>query len=71
MTPKGNHTPRNNPPNLVSNVPAEPDSDPSLSYYSLSDSSDSSDGEYYKKIRHEKKNRSKVRFVDPIKSEQI
>ena len=35
---KGNPTPSNNPPIPVPNVPADPDSDPSLLDYSLSDS---------------------------------
>ena len=41
VTPNGNPTPRNNPPNQVPNVPDDPGSDPILSYSSLSDSSDS------------------------------
>ena len=45
MTPKGNPTPCKNPPYPVSNVPADLDSDPSLSYSSLSHSSDSFDDE--------------------------
>ena len=46
LTPKGNPTPRNNSPNMVLNLPSDPDSDPILSDHSLSDSSDSSDDEY-------------------------
>ena len=57
MTPKGNPTIRNNPPNPAPNVPADPDSDPSLSDSSLSDSSYSSDGEYSKQRRCTKKNK--------------
>ena len=37
-TPTGNSTPRNNPPKLVPYIPIETDSDPSLLYYSPSDS---------------------------------
>ena len=48
MTPKGTHTPQNKPPNKVPYVPADPDSEPSLSYSSSSESSDSSDNKYYK-----------------------
>ena len=47
-------TPHNNPPNMLTNIPADPDSDPGLSDSSLSDSSDSFDDEYYKRIRCEK-----------------
>ena len=50
VTPKVNPTPCNNPPNPVPNVPADPDSDPSSSYYYFLDSSDSSDDEYSKQI---------------------
>ena len=46
MTPKGNPTLRNNSSNPAPNVPTDPDSDPSLSDSSLSDSYDSPDGEY-------------------------
>ena len=48
MTPKVNRTPRNNPSILVRNVPSDPDSDPSLSYSFVLDSSNPSDDEYYK-----------------------
>ena len=48
VTPKGNLKPRKNPNNLVTNVPIEPDLDPILLDYSSSDSSESSDDEYYK-----------------------
>ena len=41
VTPKGNHTPRNNQYNTVPNIPADLDSDPSFSDSSLSDSSNS------------------------------
>ena len=43
VTPKGNLTPRKNPPNMVTNVGYYPYLDPSLS-----DSSDLSDDKYYK-----------------------
>ena len=49
VTPKVIPNTRNNPPNLVLYVPAEPDSEPSFSYSSLSESSDSSEDEYYKR----------------------
>ena len=45
VTPRGNPKPRKKQPNPVLKVPYEPDSDPSLSDYSLSESSDSSDYE--------------------------
>ena len=48
LTPKGNPKPCDNPLNMETNVSADLDSDPSLSYSSLSDSSDSSDKEHYK-----------------------
>ena len=48
VTPKGIPTPHDNPPNPVPYVPADPDSDPGLSYSSMSNSYDSSDDEYYK-----------------------
>ena len=71
MTPKGNPTLRNNSSNPAPNVPTDPDSDPSLSDYSLSDSYDSPDGEYSKQRRCTKKNenncQSKNIFNDPIK----
>ena len=71
MTPKGNPTPRNNPPNPALNVPADPDADPSLSDSPLSYPSDSSDGEYSKQNQCMKKNKkncqSKNSSNDPIK----
>ena len=45
VTPKVNTTPRKTPTNPVPNIPAEPDSDPILSYSSTSESSNSSDNE--------------------------
>ena len=48
ITPKGNPIPRNNPTNLVPAVPDDPDSDPSSSYFSSSEYSDSLYGECYK-----------------------
>ena len=58
-------------PILVPNVPAEPDSDPSLSYSSSSGSSDSSDDNYYKQIQYTNNNNnkflSKKNFNEPIK----
>ena len=50
MTPKFNPTPRNNPHNLVPNVPADPDSTPSFLDSSLSESSHSSDDGYIKQV---------------------
>ena len=71
VTPKGNPTPRNNPPKPAPNVPDDPDSDPSLSDCSLSESSNSLDGEYSKQRRFMKKNekncQSKNSVNDPIK----
>ena len=68
VTPILNTKPHYKPPNPVPNVPDEPDSDPSLSYYSSSESSDSSDDEYYKQRQRSKKDnnklRSKTRFDD-------
>ena len=62
----------NNPPNMVPNVPVDPYSDPSLSYYSLPYSSDSPDDKYYKQRRRTKKDknkyRSKTHFDHPIKN---
>ena len=46
-----------NPPNPVSNVPADPDSYPSLSDSYSSDSSDSSDDKYYKRWQLKKNNK--------------
>ena len=37
ITPKGNTNPFGNPPNPVTNVPTDPDSDPSSSYSSSSE----------------------------------
>ena len=72
MTTKGNPNPRNNPTNTVQYVPANPDSDPSFSDYSLSESYDSSDEEYYKGRQRAKKDKNtlwrKTRFYDPIKN---
>ena len=48
VTPKGNPKPHDNPSNPVPNVLADPDSDPSLSDFSSSNSSDSPDNKYYK-----------------------
>ena len=71
MTAKVNPNPCKNPPNTVPYIPADPDSDPSFSDYSLSESSESSDNEYYKWIRGAKKDKnklwSKTRSDDPIK----
>ena len=72
MTPKGNHKPRDNPPNPWPNLPADPDSDPNLSDSSLSESYDSSDDKYYKQGLCAKKDkhklRSKTRFDEPMKN---
>ena len=57
-TPKVYPTPRNNPTNLIPNVPDDSDSDPSSSHSSSSDSSDSSDDKYYKRRRHEKRKKN-------------
>ena len=59
MTPKGNHTPCNNPPNLVPKLPADLDADENSSDYSLLDTSDSSDDKYYQIIRCAKNNKKK------------
>ena len=71
VTLKGNPTPHNKPHNLVPNVPFEPEPYPSFSDSSLSDSSDSSDGKYYKQRQLAKKNKekqqNKTRFHGPIK----
>ena len=48
VTPKGNPTTSNNPPNTVPNVPYDPNSAPILSDSSLPELSDSSDNKYYK-----------------------
>ena len=50
VTPKGIPTPRKNPPNPLLYIPADPDSDPTSSYFSSSESSHSSDDNYYKLI---------------------
>ena len=61
MTPQGNPTPQNNPPNPLSNVPSDPYLDQSLSdSYSL-DSSDSSDDKYSKRRQHTKNDKKKLR----------
>ena len=71
VTPRENTKPRDNPPNPVRNISADPDSDPTLSDYSSSESCDSSDNKYYKRRRRERKDRkkfrSKTRFDDLIK----
>ena len=71
MKPKGHPKPRDNPPNTVPNVPADPDSYPGLSDSSLLDSYDSSDDKYYKQIWHAKNCKeklwSKTRFDETIK----
>ena len=72
VTPKGNPTPRNNPTNMVPNVPDDPESNPGLSYSSSSDSSDLSDNDYSKQVWRTKKNNinkcwSKTCFRNPIK----
>ena len=71
VTPRGNPKPFHNPPNTVLNIPDNPYSDPSLSYHYLSESSDSSDNEYYKQIPHAKNDKnkcqSKTHFDKPIK----
>ena len=54
MTPKENPTQHNIPPNLVLNVPADPNSDPGFSDSSFLDSYDSSDEKYYKRRRYTK-----------------
>ena len=48
VTPKGNPKPHNNPPNPIPNVQSDQKLNPSLSDYSLSDLSYSSDDKYYK-----------------------
>ena len=65
MTPKVNPIPCNNPPNLVPNVPADPYSYTSLSYYYLLDSSVSSDNDYPKRGQRTKirKRKSGVQSV--------
>ena len=71
VTPTGNTMPRNNPPNPVPNVPAEPYLDTILSDSSLSNLSYLSSDEYYKRRWHakkKKKRRSKTHFHYPIKS---
>ena len=57
LSPKVNPKPRNNPPNTVLYVPSDLDSNPGLSDYSSSESSDLSDGEYFKQIQCVKKNK--------------
>ena len=46
VTPEKNPMRRKIPTNPVSNIPNDPDSDPILSDFSLSDSSDPSDNDY-------------------------
>ena len=48
VTPKVIPNQCSNPPNPLPYIPADPDSDPSFSDSSLSNSSDSSENEYYK-----------------------
>ena len=62
MTPEVNPTPHNNPTNPVPNVPADPDSDPILSYFYPPDLSNSSDNNYYRQRRRAKKNKNKLRI---------
>ena len=59
VTPKGNPTPRKNPPNPVTNVPADPDSYPGSSYSSWSNSFDSSEDDYSKQVKCMKNNKNK------------
>ena len=56
VAPKDDPTPRNNPPNPVPNVPADPDSDPISSYSTSLDSSKSSDSRYHKQLGGTKRN---------------
>ena len=71
VTPKVIPKLPNKPPNPVLYLIAEPDSDPSSSDYSLSESSDSSGGKDYRILRCAKKDKnkccSKTCFNDPIK----
>ena len=68
FTTIGNSTTNNNPPKPVPHVTIEPDSDPRVQYYSLSDSSDSYDSGYYKRGQHmSKKRQSKRLSNNPIK----
>ena len=71
VTPKVNPTPCNDPPNLVPNVPDDPDSDPSLSDFPSANSSESSDDDNFKQRRCTKKNKKKRQgkksFNDTIK----
>ena len=55
MTPRVIPKSCDSPPNPVLYIPDDPDSDPSLSDSSLSESADSSDGDYYKQRQHVKK----------------
>ena len=72
MKPKGIHKTHDKPPNPVPNIPADPYSDPSFSDSSSSESYESSDDEYYKRMqcakKYKKKLYSKTHFNDPIKS---
>ena len=71
VTPKEITKPRNKPPNLVLYVPADSDSNTSLSNSSSSEPYDSSDDEYYERRicaeNNKKKLQSKTRFDDLIK----
>ena len=71
QTHKINPNPYNNPPNPVTYQSADPDLDPSSSDSSFSESSDSPDDEYYKRIWRAKNDKNKrqsgARFDDPIK----
>ena len=60
VTPKVNPKPRGNPPNPVPKVLDDPDSNPSLSDSSFSESDDSSDDEYYKIIQSAKNDKKKL-----------
>ena len=58
MTLKENTKPHNNIPNSIPYVPADPDSDPSLSNSSSSDSCELSESEYYRQMRRVKKDKT-------------
>ena len=60
VTPKETPNPCNNITNPVPNVPAEPNSDPSLSYPTSPELSDSLDDDYYKHIRPSKNYKNKL-----------
>ena len=57
---------------MVTNVPADPDSDPGSSYYSFFKSSNSPDNDYFKRIQgmknNKNKHRGKTRLRDLIKN---